>query len=161
MKLKRVLLIVLAGVQALLFCIVVCVFNHVLKSSMDPTHPVTYYIDIIAYVNSMTGFLTTIFSLAVVDFVFCIGEKRYNRSMLGIVITIIAFGITKTVLSLSFVGLGTAFFYRIVMSDPYTGFAYYLAWIVLTSAPYLGLAIAYIVVKARYLKTTSAKSANL
>lgn len=152
MRLKRALLIVMACVETLLLCIAVCVFDHVMKYSLDPTYPVTYYIDIISYVGSMVSFLIPIFALAVVDFFFCMGQKKYNKSMLGIAIAIIAFWIAKTVLSLPFVGLGTSFFFRIIMSDPYTGFAYYE---VLMTAPFLGLAIAYIAVKAKYLKTTS------
>lgn len=154
MKLKRVLLITMAVVETLLLCISAYVIYRALER-LDPTYPVGYYISLIGYINGMANAPRAIFLLAVVDFVFCLGQKRYNKSMLGIAIALFSFSIIMSVLSSTYLGLGVAFFQEAVRVDPHKAFANYLLWLGLTTAPYPGLAVAYIVVKALYLKTTA------
>ena len=160
MKLKRVLLIVMASVEFLFLCVSFGVFRYMLYNYMDPTYEVPYYAEMMSYVNSMAHFFCAIFQLAMVDFVFCLGQKKYDKNMLGISIAMFAFTIVVKFISLPYLGLGVAFFTKIIMVDPSTGIGYYFLDVALTSLPFVGLAVASMVVKAKYLKTAVAQKSN-
>ena len=152
MILKRVLLIVTAGVLHLLMCLYVYFLVRFVK--MDYENYVGDMVVIMSYVSNITFYLREICLLAVVDFLFCVGQKRYNKGMFGISIALFAVAVTVLFANSPLSGLNTFFFNKPYETSSTTMSLFYL-WTALSTLPFVGLAVAYIVVKAKYLKSQS------
>ena len=150
MILKRVLLITLAGIETLLLVLLIGTFATALK--LENSADIGFYAQIISYVSNIEGIVRDICLLAVVDFVFCLGQKSYSKSMLGIAIAMFAFKVALMFELFILLGLNVPSFLQVITIDPYTGIAYFYLWTALTTLPFVGLAVAYIVTKHNYLK---------
>ena len=153
MRLKRVVLITLAAIRALLMIITIGYLVQLAR--LTPEHEFSYYSQIISYVGSIAGSIRAICLLAVVDFVFCLGRRNYDKNMFAIAITMFAFAIILMFEGVATVAFRIPSFIHVILVDQYTGMAYFYLWTVLTTAPFSGLTIAYIVVKAKYLKNSN------
>ena len=151
MKLKRVLLITLAAIRVLLMFVTLRIVI-VELGSMD-TRDLSFYSILMNYVSSFAGSIKSICLLAVVDFVFCIGRKSYSKSMFAISITMFAFAILLLFEGYILVAFKMPTFFDAIIVDQYAGFAYFLLWTALKTLPFVGLTIAYIVSKWKFLKT--------
>ena len=143
---KRALLIVLAAVKTLLLCVSIYYFRRFLIWERNELHTIGYYINIVAYVANIATAICAICRLAVVDFIFCLGQKRYNKSMLGIAIALFALSVGMTVVS----PLVTRYFEDVIVAGSTSALTAFYWWVALSSLPYLGLAISYIVVKSQF-----------
>ena len=150
MILKRILLIILAAVKACILLVGVYYLTKLVKLTPEPT--VTFYIDVISYVNSIADPIRAICLLAVVDFVFCMGRKSYSKSMFGLAITMFVLAIILSFEGVILVVFHIPSFFQVVIVDQYTAMAYFYLFTFLKTAPFVGLAVAYIVTKHNYLK---------
>lgn len=150
MKLKRVLIIVMAGIETLLLALIIRSFAIALR--LEYSADVGFYAQIISYVSNIEGIVRDICLLAVVDFVFCLGQKGYSKCMLGIAIAMFAFKVALMFEAFILLGLNVPSFMQVIIKDQYTGIAYFYLWTALTTLPFVGLAVAYIVTKHKYLK---------
>ena len=151
MRLKRVLLITVAGIKAFLLLLNIRIFATTISTM--PTHEAAFYSLVISYVDGLASTIRSICLLAVVDFVFCLGRKSYDKNMFGIIITMFAFAIFLPFERYVLVAFNIPTFFDAIIVDPYTGIAYFYLWTALTTLPFIGLTIAYIVTKWKYLKT--------
>ena len=152
MKIKRVFLIVIAGVLACMMSVYILGLIHYIKTSpMKDYWTEPYYVSVMSYVSNITFNLRAICLLAVADFLFCVGQKRYNKSMLGISVASLALALVIFLMSF----WGTSFFFNVVRFDDYTVMGYFFLWTTLSTLPFVGLMVAYIVVKVKYLKSQS------
>ena len=150
MKLKRVLLIIIAGIKTLL--ILYIIGRLAMMARATHLHSDSYYLEMMSYVDGIVGDVRDICLLALVDFFFCIGQKSYGKSMLGIAIAMFVFPITLTLAQFVLLAYNLPTFFDVILIDVYTGMAYYYLWTVLKTLPFVGLAVAYIVSKHNYLK---------
>lgn len=154
MKIKRIFLIILAAMRSLYIGICVYYIMQLKEYGLSLGYDsLFYYTQVMSYIESIASNIRSIFILAVVDFLFCVGQKNYNKSMLGISVALFALEIIYRISSLF--GVNYSFFYRVLEREVYTVFVYYIFWIAHITLPFVGLAVAYIVVKARYLKSQS------
>lgn len=155
MRQKRVLLITIAGVEIIILCILSVMLSRMVQKEQPSLYFSNHIPEIANHVNVMANVLYSIFLLAVVDFFFCIGQKRYNKSMFGVAIAMISFALLIALLSLIYCWLDntTSLFQYVTTVNE---LVLLLAWVGVIILTYLGLTIAYIAVKARYLKTTPA-----
>ena len=146
---KRVLLGVTVGIYALLVCMAIYYLWRFVMLWKNEMHTISDYVVIMSYTSNLTNAVCAICHLAIWDFVFYLGRKRYNAGMLGIVFALFAFSVVGNLTS-SFV---MSLFDRIMTRDIYTGFAYFLIYRAYVVTANVALAIAYLAVKCRYLKT--------
>ena len=151
MRLKRVLLITLAGIKAFLLLLNIRLFAAAITSM--PTHDAGFYALVISYVDGLAGTIRSLCLLAVVDFVFCLGRKSYDKNMFGIIITMFAFAVFLPFERYILVAFNIPTFFDATIVDPYTGIAYFYLWTALTTLPFIGLAVAYVVTKWKFIKT--------
>lgn len=150
MKLKRALLLTWAGVQAILMCVAIYWLRQAVNIDRFE-FATTYYLNVASYVSNVSAYIKNICILAVVDFLFCVGSKNYSKSMLAIAITMVAL---STMLLLVSTRVGTSTFIRVIYEDLSMGIAYCYLWLALTTLPYVALALVYILVKAKFLKSS-------
>lgn len=143
MKLKRTLLLVGAGVELL---IIIIYFVSMLKAMKQLDNmALSYNVELMGYCNTILGALRTICIFAVADFLFCVGAKSFNKSMLGISV-----GLFTLQIAIIFVTL----FLQRVFYTPSNNMAliWYFVWQALITIPFVALAVAYVVVKSCYRK---------
>ena len=152
MKIKRVFLIVIVGLSAFMMCFHIYGLQNFIDMNpyMDYVS-VSFYVSVMSYVSNIALYLRAICLLAVVDFLFCVGQQRYSKSMLGISVAAFALAIIMHFMKI----VGTSFFYKIIMLDSPTVMAYCYLWTALSTLPFVGLTVSYIAVKAKYLKSQS------
>lgn len=153
MKLKRVLISVMAGAEALLLIIgVAAMARYAIESSYLPTKEISYYFDMMSYANHIIEPLRAICLLVLVDFVFCIATKSFNKSMFGIAIAEFALTVVMLFMASPFVGLNSIRFYY-PMVDLLKGNLSFYLWRALSILPFVGLSTAYVVVKIKFVKS--------
>ena len=143
-------LIVTAGVLYVLMC--VYVYDLVRFIKINSNNDVGDMAAVMSYVSNIAVYIREICLLAVVDFLFCVGQKRYNKNMLAISVASFALAIILYIMSSAISGLFTLFFNKLNIA-PSTTMSYFYLWTVLSTLPFVGLTVSYIVVKAKYLKT--------
>ena len=160
MKLKRVFLIVTAGVLFVLMCVFIYGLVNFIMLSQQMDYgfgTVSFYASVFSYFSNITVYLRRICLLALVDFLFCVGQKRYNKSMLGISVAAFALAILMLFLNSSISGLYTLFFNKLDV-DVNTTVGYFCFWTALSTLPFVGLTVSYVVVKSKFLKSQYEKS---
>ena len=150
MRIKRALLISWACIEALLICLYLR--GVVLLETPNPEPDLGYYASLISYVSNIASIIRTICLIAVVDFLFYVGRKTYNRSMFAIALTMFVFAVLLLTEIPSLVSFKLPSFFQVIEKDVYTGMAYFYLWTALTTLTLVGLAIAYVAVKFKYLK---------
>ena len=154
MKIKRVFLIVLAGIFTFWMCVNLYELVDWINEGFKGFDSVGHYQILMSYTRTVASYLRSICFLAVVDFLFCVGQKRYSKSMLGICVAMFALDVMVIFVNSGLFGL-TAYIHRITYEDPYTATGYFYLWTAHLTLPFVGLTIAYIVTKAKYLKSQS------
>lgn len=154
MKIKRIILITWAIMGVALLCYTACRLGYLshLGRPWELINFRQFYLMIDSIINSIAIILCFICGLAVVDFIFCLGENKYNKSMLGIAITMfvlsVIFVVSSMILGVTIISMGLAGL------NFYSTLSLYL-WTIFTAAPFVGLAIAYVAVKRKFILSTS------
>ena len=160
MKLKRVFIIVSAAVLLLLFLYQIGVFVTEYTSSVNEVIVIYAVLDLIGSTKLLCG----ICALAVLDFLFCVGEKRYNMKMFGIAVALFSLFMQLELFSLFSPRLYTDILNGLLRisyrppvssapSDMYAPIAAYLIVNLLILATFIFLTVLYIRSKRKYLKS--------
>lgn len=160
MKTKRIILITLGVVGVALLCYLAYRLNYMWDRGMSELAKwdigYSLWDTYIANITiTMAIVLCATCGLAVLDCIFCLEEKKYNKSMLGIAITMmvlfVVFVTPSLVYNIKLIS-GT-----IIEMDPYDNFLFFVLEIFITM-PFVGLAIAYWAVKLKFILSTAAQS---
>ena len=158
---KRIILIVLAGILAALAILYLCVAIHTYyddltdsygKFSLEGWYVTEGYTAVFALTHVVGMLFCAICALAVVDLLICIGQKKYSMSMFGIGVALFVLILCRIPLS-----LGVAQVAGSMLEPRYaeTWLQYNVITQVLFFAVFLGLAVAYVCLKYKYLKRLS------
>lgn len=156
MRLKKVFFSLLAGIEVLLLLLTVISMILAPIWEMKDSDYSKYFI-LVDYVSRITDIISSICFITIIDFILCIQSKKYNTSMFGIAITELVFVVFRG-LSVLFSSYPNPFFYSGWPDEVL--YCRALLYNVLFCLPFVGLAIAYLFVKKKFVKSTAQVSVS-